>query len=90
MRIKHKTRRPTRKGGKRKRRGKTIKGGRFYIFNESFNDILNYAKEHTSAEFDKKYPDKKLSEIFGKKYSHGEDEKKKMIKLKNIVITFKT
>ena len=74
MRIKHKTRRPARKGGKRKGRGKTIKGG-FYLFNESFKDIYDYATEHTSAEFDEKYPDKKLIDIFGKKYSHDEGKK---------------
>ena len=57
MRIKHKTRRPTRKGGKGKR--KTMKGG-----NKSTKDIIDDALKNYRMDFIKKYPYHVLMEIF--------------------------
>ena len=71
MRIKHKTRRPTRKGGKGK--GKTMKGG-----NKSTKDIIDdasYKGKNSKYRFYEAYPHASLIDIFTRKYYKDDKEK---------------
>jgi hypothetical protein len=72
MRIKHKTRRPTRKGGKGKR--KTMKGG-----NKSTEDIIIDALlkgKNRKYRFYEAYPHPSLIDIFTRKYTDDEYDDK--------------